>query len=266
MPTEGADDQEPTAALPGGTQTLVRGLHVLEAVAGRGEPIGVGELSKLVGLPKSTVQRLLRTLEQEGWAEVSGEPVTRWQLSPRLLALGRRATPARSLHDAARPHIEALAARTGETIHLAVPDQDRRIVLIERIDSVHPVRTFVSIGASMHLHTSASGKALLSLLPNDHVERILARPLERVMPNTTVDPQNLMHQVLEAREHGYAVNISENRAHVCAIGAAVADSSGRPVATVAISMPDLRFDPTRVGEWGGWVAETARAIGHDLGE
>jgi IclR family acetate operon transcriptional repressor len=69
-----------------------------------------------------------------------------------------------------------------------------------------------------------------------------------------------MHRVLEARERGYAVNISENRAGVCAVGAAVADDSGRPIAAVAISMPDTRFDAARVPEWGAWVRTTARAI------
>jgi IclR family acetate operon transcriptional repressor len=81
------------------------------------------------------------------------------------------------------------------------------------------------------------------------------------MPNTVTDPQQLMHQILEARQRGYAVNISENRANVCAVGAAVVDSTGRPIAAVAISMPDIRFDPARVPEWGALVHETAQAIG-----
>jgi IclR family acetate operon transcriptional repressor len=255
-----------SAATPAGTQTLIRGLRVLEAMAEQPDPIGVGELSRLIDLPKSTVQRLLRTLDQEGWAQMTANPVTRWRLSPRLLALARRGAPSRTLREAASPHIIALGERTGETIHLAVPDRDVRLVLIDRVDSVHPVRTFNAIGASTALHTSASGKAFLSMLPDETIEKILSRPLEKVMPNTSVDPRHLMHQILEARERGYAVNISENRANVCAIGAAIADSSSRPVAAVAISMPDMRFEPSRVAEWGGWVRETARAIGDALGD
>lgn len=57
-----------------------------------------------------------------------------------------------------------------------------------------------------------------------------------------------------------AIDLSENRANVCAVGAAVADSSGSPVAAVAVSMPDIRIEPSRVPEWGAWVRETARAI------
>jgi IclR family transcriptional regulator, acetate operon repressor len=58
-----------------------------------------------------------------------------------------------------------------------------------------------------------------------------------------------MHQIPEARGRDYAVNSSENRANVCAVGAAVAESSGNPVAAVAVSMPDIRFGPSRVPEW-----------------
>ncbi|MGW2663757.1 IclR family transcriptional regulator [Nocardia tengchongensis] len=264
--TDSPVDQQDGAGGQSGTQTLIRGLRIVESIATQDEPIGVGELARQLDLPKSTVQRLLRTLQQEGWAETSDDPITRWQLSPRLLALGRRSAPSRNLRDAALPHITALGARTGETIHLSVPDRDTQMVLIDRVDSVHPVRTFNTIGAGNPFHTTASGKAWLAMLPIEEVEAILARPLEKAMPNTTVDPQQLLHQVFEARERGYAVNISENRAHVCAVAAAVPGPSGRPVAAVAISMPDIRFDPARVSEWGGWVRQTAQSIGDALAD
>lgn len=264
--TERSDEPISHANGQAGTQTLIRGLRVLEAMANRNGAVGVGELSRLVGLPKSTVQRLLRTLDQEGWAEMLSDPVTRWQLSPRMLALARTGAPSRSLREVALPHLRALGERTGETIHFSVPDRDIQLVLIERVDSVHPVRTFNAIGATTALHTSASGKAFLAMLPPDEADEILRRPLDKVMPNTSVDPQHLGHQVLEARERGYAVNISENRAHVCAVGAAVAGPSGCPVAAVVISMPDIRFEPARVPEWGSWVRETARAIGNALAD
>jgi IclR family acetate operon transcriptional repressor len=260
----GSTDQElsPTPVATGhvGAQTLIRGLRVLEAIAGRDEPVGVGELSRHVELPKSTVQRLLRTLQQEGWAETSGEPVTRWQVTSRLLAIARRGAPSRGLRELALPHLKALGERSGETIHFTVPDGTDKMVLIERVDSIHPVRTFNPIGASTDYHTSASGKAMLAAMPDDVVKSILERDLEKVMPNSVTDAKQLLHQVLEARERGYAVNISENRANVCAVGAAVIDPAGRPVAAVAISMPDLRFDPVRVPEWGSLVRETAREI------
>lgn len=260
------DQPQDAASGQSGTQTLIRGLRIVESIADQDQPIGVGELSRQLDLPKSTVQRLLRTLEQEGWAETSADPVTRWQLSPRLLALARRNTPERSLRDIALPHLTALAERTGETIHFTVPDGDTRMVLIDRVDSIHPVRTFNPIGAGSPFHATSSGKAWLAMLPDTEIEAILERPLEKAMPNTVVDPRQLLHQILEVRERGYAVNISENRANVCAVAAAVPGPNGRPVAAVAISMPDIRFVPARVPEWGAWVRQTARSIGDELAD
>lgn len=262
--TSVGDDSVPEAAAgQGGTQTLIRGLRIIEAMAELERPIGVGDLSRLLDLPKSTVQRLLRTLAQEGWAQTTSTPVTRWELSPRLLAVVRSGP--RDLREIALPHLNSLGAKSGETIHLVVPDRDVQLVLIDRVDSVHPIRSFNAIGACTLFHTSAGGKAVMSRLDNAEVKAILSRPLQKVMPNTTVDPQQLMHQVLEARERGYAVNISENREHVCAIGSAVVDKVGRPIAAVVISMPDIRFEPVRLTEWGAWVRDTAQAISEEFG-
>lgn len=258
------DAVSPQTAPPAGTQTLIRGLRVLEAMAARSSPIGVGDLSRQLEMPKSTVQRLLKTLEQEGWAQTSGEATTRWQLSPRLSAIAGGSSASDGLRGAALPHLTALGARTGETIHFTVPDRDVQLVLIERVDSIHPIRSFNDLGASTGFHTSAGGKAYLAALPDPELQRFLERPLEKVMPNTVTDPQQLLHQVMEARRNGYAVNISENREHVCAIGAAVVNRIGKPVACVVISMPDTRFDPARVSEWGAWVRDTAAEIGRSL--
>lgn len=263
---EGTGDAGAAAATPPptGTQTLIRGLRVVEAMALQSRPIGVGELSRHLDMPKSTVQRLLRTLEQEGWAQTSGEAITRWQLSPRLSSIAGGNSTANGLRIAALPHLAALGARTGETIHFTVPDRDLQLVLIERVDSIHPIRSFNDLGASTGFHTSAGGKAYLAALPESELQHFLERPLEKVMPNTVTDPQQLLHQVLEARRNGFAVNISENREHVCAVGAAVVNRIGKPVACVVISMPDIRFDPSRVSEWGTWVRDTATAISRSL--
>lgn len=259
------EEQRPSSG-QSGTQTLIRGLRVIESIAAQAEPIGVGALSRELDLPKSTVQRLLRTLQQENWAETSDEPITRWQLSPRLLALARHNAPSQSLRQVALPYLNELAERTGETVHFTVADGDEQLVLIERVDSVHAVRTFNPIGARNPFHASASGKAWLAMLPDNEIETMLARPLEKATPNTIVDPMQLLHQIHEARERGYAVNIAENRSHVCAIGAAVPGMSSRPIAAIAISMPDLRFLPHRVPEWGSLARQTAQSIADALAD
>lgn len=262
--TKHADEPRRAASTAQGTQTLLRGLHVLEAMASQGRATGVGELARVTDLPKSTVQRLLRTLEQAGWAQVTPDPVTRWQIGPRILSVARSSSANTSIPQAAGPHLARLGEQTGETIHLAVPDGPNRLVLIDRIDSVHAVRTFNAIGASMAMHTSSSGKAFLSRLPEAEAKAILARPLKQATPNTIVDPEVLWAQIESAREVGYALNVAENRLDVCAIGAAIVDSTGRPVATITLSLPQSRYDSPRVPEWGRLVSSTADRISRSL--
>jgi IclR family acetate operon transcriptional repressor len=255
-------DNEQNGTL-GGTQSLIRGLRVVEAIASSTPSVGVGELSRTLQLPKSTVQRLLRTLELEGWAETSSEPITRWQLTPRLLSIARHGVPSRGIRDVALPHIAELGKATGETIHFCLPDGTQQLVLIERVDSIHPVRTFNPIGAGTGFHNSAAGKAWLAALPESEFTEFLATPLDQTTPNTITDPTAIAQQVDQARANGYAVNLAENRAGVRAIGSAVVNAEGRPIATVSISMPDSRFEESRVPEWGAMVRETAQAITND---
>lgn len=258
-------DESTSGEARAGTQTLLRGLTVLEAIAEQSGPVGVGELSRQIGLPKSTVQRLLRTLAQVGWAESTADPVTRWSLGRRVRALGRRGPHDSDLRDVARPHLQELNDRTGETIHLTVPNGIRSTVLIERLDSPHPVRTYNAIGSIHPIHATAAGKAVLAASADEVIDELLAEPLTKITDKTVADTSMLRHQLSEARRCGYTLNFGENRSQICAIGAAVLDPTNRPVAAISISMPDSRFVAERASMWGSWVAATAQAVSEDFG-
>jgi IclR family transcriptional regulator, acetate operon repressor len=240
-------------------QSLLRGLRVMETVAGH-QPVGVGELSRILNLPKSTVQRILRALAQDGWLESTTEPVTRWTLSPRMLSVARRGSAKTDLREAALPHLRVLTEKTGETSLLSVPDATRAVVIIERVDSEQPVRTFHPIGTSGPLHATASGKALMAAWPAKQVDMVLRRKLERLTVRTVVDPKALRQELADTRRRGYALNSAENRDHVLAIAAAITGPGDTAVAAVSVSMPDIRFDPERLPEIGALVVSAAKSI------
>jgi len=81
-------------------QSVLRSLRVLELVAEH-QPVGVNEMARLVDLPPTTVQRILTTLRDAGWIAATGEPMTRWTMTSRALAIGRRAAPEQTLIEAA---------------------------------------------------------------------------------------------------------------------------------------------------------------------
>jgi len=137
-------------------QNVLNTLRVLEEVAAR-QPIGVGELARVLDMPKSSVQRALVTLHTAGWIRPAAGEVTRWVITTRALAVGGRASDDLDLRGAALPIMEGLRRQTEETIHLTIPE-DGKMVLIERLETDKPVRTSMALGHALPLHASAMAR------------------------------------------------------------------------------------------------------------
>jgi len=240
-------------------KSVTRSLRILEAVA-QHQPVTVGELTKLFGLPKSTVQRTLVTLAEAGWLRANRKDTTRWEVGARVLAVRPAALQGSSLFAAARDPMVRLRDKVNETIHLSVPDALQCMVVVDRVDCDHAVRTFHTIGDTSPLHATATGRAVLAHLPKQDVEEYIARGLERYSETTPADPEELRAELRRIRTDGYAVNRNQYRPGVCAIAASVLDEDGTPLATVAISMPDSRYDADELPEWGRLVADTTVEI------
>ncbi|WP_405624368.1 IclR family transcriptional regulator [Streptomyces sp. NBC_00076] len=240
-------------------KSVTRSLRVLEAVA-QHQPVTVGELTKLFGLPKSTVQRTLITLAEAGWLRANRKDTTRWEIGARVLAVRPAALQGSSLFAAAREPMIRLRDAVNETIHLSVPDALHGMVVVDRVDCDHPVRTFHAIGDTSPLHATAVGRAVLAHLPKQDVEELITGGLERFSDTTPADPDDLRAELDRIRTDGYAVNRNQYRPGVCAVAAPVLDEDGTPLATVAISMPESRYDADRVPEWGRLVADTTAEI------
>ncbi|MFI6937264.1 IclR family transcriptional regulator [Streptomyces sp. NPDC050287] len=240
-------------------KSVIRSLRVLEAVA-QHQPVTVGELTKMFGLPKSTVQRTLVTLAEAGWLRANRKDTTRWEIGARVLAVRPAALQGSSLFAAAREPMIRLRDAVNETIHLSVPDALQCMVVVDRVDCDHAVRTFHAIGDTSPLHATAVGRAVLAHMPRRDVEELIAGGLERFSDTTTVDSDELRAELDRVRADGYAVNRNQYRPGVCAVAAPVLDEDGTPLAAVAISMPEARYQAERIPKWGRLVADTAAEI------
>ncbi|MEI5519800.1 IclR family transcriptional regulator [Streptomyces brasiliscabiei] len=240
-------------------KSVTRSLRVLEAVA-QHQPVTVGELTKLFGLPKSTVQRSLVTLAEAGWLRANRKDTTRWEIGARVLAVRPAALQGSSLFAAAREPMIRLRDATNETIHLSVPDALQGMVVVDRVDCDHAVRTFHAIGDASPLHATAAGNAVLAHLGKSEIEEVTAGTLEGYGEETITDPGELRAELRRVRERGYAVNHNQYLRGVCAIAAPVLDGADTPLAAVAVSLPDSRFEADRLPELGRLVAETAAEI------
>jgi IclR family acetate operon transcriptional repressor len=244
-------------------QNVLNTLRVLEEVAAR-QPAGVAELARVTGIPKSSVQRALRTLQTAGWIRPAGGGITRWAVTTKALYVGRNAAGDLSLRDVAVPVMEDLRRRIDETVHLAIPEGDR-VVLIERLETSKPVRIVLALGTSLPLHASAQGKAVLAAGPAAMVEQLLAGGLPQHTDTTITDPAELRAELEKIRERGYSTNGGEWRSDVSAVAAAVVDDTGRPVASISINVPTSRMAQESRSAYGALVREAAAAIGAALG-
>lgn len=246
-------------------QNVLRSLQVFEAVADH-QPVRVGRLATVLGLPKSTVQRSLATLAEAGWIQASnadGE-VTHWSVTTKAVNIGRRASGEITLRNAAVEPMRHLRDATGETTYLSVPDGPRGHILVERADSTHEVRTFHDLGRGGPYNLTSLGLAILAYLPQSVIDEVLDGPLEQRTDRTVTDPDVLRTELKLIRERGYSLNLGESRDDVCGVGAGILDSAGIVLAGISISMPRSRFDPERIPELGGLVHDAAQEVAANL--
>ena len=244
-------------------RNVLNTLRVLEEVASR-QPVGVGELARLLDMPKSSVQRALVTLSTAGWIRPNSGEITRWVMTTKALAVGGHASGDLGLRDAAVPIMEDLRRRTEETIHLTVPEDDKA-VLIERLETLKPVRISMALGHALPLHASANGKAVLANSGRETISRLLANELPRYTDTTITNPDQLLAELTAIRERGFAVNHGEWRSDVGSVAAAVMGGPEKPIASLSVNVPMSRLTMEAEAAYGIAVSEAASSLSARLG-
>jgi IclR family transcriptional regulator, acetate operon repressor len=244
-------------------RNVLNTLRVLEEVASR-QPIGVGELARVLDMPKSSAQRALVTLNTAGWIRPASGEVTRWVMTTRALAVGGRASGDLDLRGAALPIMEDLRRHTEETIHLTVPE-DGKMVLIERLETDKPVRTSMALGHALPLHASANGKAVLANSSPEVIRHLPAGELPRYTDTTITDPDELRAELAAIRGRGFAVNHGEWRSDVGSVAAAVMGGYEKPIASLSVNIPISRLTQESEAAFGAAVSEAASSLSARLG-
>lgn len=221
----------------GGVQSIARAGAVLRALEAAPAGLTLGDLSTAVGLPKSTVHRLVAALTTEELVGVG--PDGRIRLGGGLARLG--AASRESLGAELMPILRQVYSDLDETVDLAVLDGGVAR-FVEQIAAPHRLRAVSAVGAAFPLHCTANGKALLAALSDEHVLSLLPSRLERFTANTIVERKALLPQLAQARADGVVYDREEHTEGICAVGAAVLDAGGAPVAAISVPVPTPRFD------------------------
>jgi IclR family transcriptional regulator, acetate operon repressor len=234
-------------------------LRVFETVSAR-QPIGLSDLSRELDIPKSTVQRCLRTLAEAGWARQTRESGGDWIITGRAFSVGSAVASNQHLREVALPLLSQLQEETKETVHLAVPD-GQEMILIERLDSPHHLRAFMALGTRLPLHAASNGKAYIAAFDDSVVEAYIANSgLPPVTEFTVTDPDVFRKEVRATRVRGYAITSQELQDGISSIAAALAAPRGEIMGSFSISGPSTRITPSRYDEYGQMVRATKAAI------
>jgi IclR family acetate operon transcriptional repressor len=237
-------------------QSADKALAILAAFDETRPDLGVSELAGELGMHKSTVSRLLAALERRGLVRREGE---RFAPGPELARLGVLAVRGLTLPGVARPSLEELAERTGETVNLAVREGDRALNLLQ-VDAAHFVGVTDWTGRAAPLHASANGKALLAFGDGRSPGR-----LTKLTTRTIVDRDELRADLVRARAAGFAVAVEELELGLHAVAAPVYDSRGTCLAAVSVSGPAYRLTQTRLPAVGKLCADAAAEVSARLG-
>jgi len=244
-------------------RTVLAAFRVLEEVAFT-QPAGVGELARKLRMPKTTVQRALQTLWTAGWICPDGAEMTRWVLTTRALHIGQHAVADLSVRDAAVPIMRELRKETGETAHLMVLEGERA-VLIEKVETEHPIRAVITLGSAVPLHGSSNGKAMLAHRTPAEVRALLGGKLVRHTDATIVAWDAFFAELAAVRDRGYATNVGEWRTDISAVASPIFDHDGGTSASLSISAPGSRMPEGLRESYGALVTEAAQRVSATLG-
>ena len=201
---------------------------LLECVAAH-QPVGVSELSRLTGIDKSAVQRLAVTLHAAGWLQPHSRPPTRWEISHANPLLRTGATV--DLEALARPAMERLRDRSGETVILIVPSGDR-LVIAAVVESRQPIRLSPTVGFVLPLEGSSAAAAIDARSPSQEPERDGRRRSgrRRRWPGSRLRSATASAERRAVRTRGYATNDGDVTEGVRAVSSAILD--GRTIRSV----------------------------------
>lgn len=247
----------------GDVPAVGRMLDLVGFLAERERPYGINELARELKVPVNSVFRILTCLAKRGYVETGGAS-SGYQLSSGFFSLGMKLHARFDLRRRARPHLEALARRTGETAQVHVPDGGDLLVL----DVAAPPAPFflqVVPGTRLEYHAGAFGKAILAFQPEERVRRLLPARLPAFTPRTVTERDRLMEELRRTRKTGLAYDREERVTGVYCIGAPVFDANAEAVAGLGVTGLVSRFDAANRRRFEEDVLACAERVSRDIG-
>lgn len=220
------------------------------------------DIARTLGIPVTTTLRIMATLQLEGFVrKLEG----RFELGPVLIHLGNASLAGTEIRTAALPILQQLTAATVETSHLAIPCDDRALIVAVQ-DSPHPLRAASRPGYLAELHCSSTGKIFLAFIHAHRMAEVLGRKdATRRTPQTLTAYADIKREIELTRKRGYSLDNEEYHPGVRCLAAPVYSSDGSVVAAIGITAASVRFPKERIPEIASMVVGAATELGRSLG-
>ncbi|GAA5103881.1 IclR family transcriptional regulator [Haloechinothrix salitolerans] len=222
---------EPSGAAAADPSTAARLTALLAAFQPGDDALGVSELARRTGLPKTSVHRLSRHLIDHGLLEPDG---TALRLGLKLFEIGQLAVRQRGLVDTARPLLADLREATHNTVHLATLE-GTEVVYLDVLKGPDAPRLPSRIGGRFPAHATGVGKAILAYSPDDVADTVIAAGLPRISRRTITSPAMLRRQLTKIADEGTAYEREESSIGTVCVASPILNADGQAVAAISVA-------------------------------
>jgi len=244
--------------------SIERAITVLEFLAQSRRGFSVSEMSRRLGIPKSSTHLILNTLERRGFLQKNTQ-TGRYCFGLRLVSLSRSALENLDLREEAKPFLQSLMRKTGLTVHLAVLERNEAVI-VEKVEAPGLLKLATWIGRRLDVNCTGVGKALIAFLPEDEFEQVIrAKGFPRHNDRTITSTSALKRELAEVRQLGYAFDDEEDEIGLRCVGAPIFDAHQRTVAAVSVAGTTSQIPLELVPALAGTVKQAAEAISERLG-
>jgi DNA-binding IclR family transcriptional regulator len=244
-------------------QSIERAAAVMRSFSEFEPELGVTELSQRLKLHKSTVSRILSTLQKEGFIS-QNTSTGKYRLGVGLISLAGVALGRVDVRGAAFYHLDDLVAQTQESASVSVLDGSESVIVLNK-PSPKPVRYVNWIGRRLPLHCSSSGKVLLAAMSAERRAAILPRPLRKYTDATIVSMPGLVEELERVADRGYAIACEEYEQGYSAVAAPIYNHEGRVVGALSVSGPSFRLPGETLVAFTDILRTTAARISAEMG-
>lgn len=245
-------------------KSVDRALCIIEKLKENSSGMGVTDLSTALGVSKSTIHRLLMSLNVENY--VSQEPSTgKYLLGLKFIEIGELVSENLDIRKVTSSFLKELASRTQETVHLVIMEKNE-VVYIDKVESPATVRMYSRVGKRTLMHCTGVGKVFLANLPTEVVQSILMQqPMVGFTKNTIISKEELLKQLKLIKKNGYAFDDEEHEEGVKCIAAPIKDYNGNVIAAISIAIPTLRWDNRKFDFFVDEVKKASLVISKSFG-